>query len=124
MNGVADTSWLIAHFNRKDTFHNRARKMFAEADTVHIPAAVWAEFLNVFQYRFGGHTVALRARDELLRVDTVRLGDRLDDGEVATIWGRHPGLTYVDAAAVAEARRLRFELFTFDDDQAAAMAGE
>lgn len=124
MKCVADTSWLIAHFNAADTFHAKARRQFAEADLVHIPAAIWVEFLNVFQYRFGGHPAAMQAGAELRRGRNVRIGDVLADENAQRVWRRNPRLTYADSAAVAEAKRLGFELCTFERAQQEALAAE
>lgn len=122
--GVADTSWLIAHMNADDRFHKRARAEAASAELVHIPAAIWVEFLNVLQYRFGGHPAATKAADEVRGAHNVEVGDHLDDDAVRRLWRRYARLTYADAAAVAEAKRLELGLLTFEDDQRRALESE
>lgn len=124
MKAVADTSWLIAHINAEDRFHRQARKESESAQLVHIPAAIWVEFLNLLQYRFGGHSSATRASQQIRDARNVQLGDRLDDEAVQRVWRKHSKLTYADAAAVAEARRLGLELLTFEEDERAALAAE
>ncbi|HLE47290.1 MAG TPA: PIN domain-containing protein [Candidatus Thermoplasmatota archaeon] len=124
MNGVADTSWLIAHFNADDAFHEKARAEFAKAEVVHVPAAIWVEFLNVSQHRFDGQALACRAGQELRRARNVRIGTSVDDHSAQTIWRKYPALTYTDAVAVAEAQTLGFGLLSFEDRQHRALKAE
>lgn len=124
MKGVADTSWLIAHINADDRFHAKARRESQTAELVHIPGAIWVEFLNVLQYRFGGHAVAAKASDQVRRSGNVTIGDRLDDESIQGVWRRHANLTYADSAAVSEAKRLGIALLTLDEEQRQALEAE
>lgn len=121
---VVDTSWLIAFVRENDKDHAKARQQAKELEVVHIPAAIWVEFQNVFQYRFKRHGEAITKSQEIRTSRGVEVGDRIDDDAAREIWTRHPELTYTDAAAVAEAKRRRWRLCTFEQRQLDALAEE
>lgn len=121
MSRVADSSFLIAVYDREDPRRELALERLSGAVPVVVPPEVVAETLGVVQSR-AGYEVARTIHDELAELAHVSFADATDPDAVAEVSEEGQGeLSWVDAAVVWRCRSEDAEPLSFDAEIEAAV---
>ncbi len=125
MTALVDTTFLVALFNPDDGHHDEAKSLYEDHGAAIVNQPVLTEFLGIVHYRFRTHRgdqAAHRETRERLRRLTEVLRFHVQplqrQRQALKIFRTHPGLSFVDAAAVADAPPGALGLWTFDRRQA------
>lgn len=120
MTHVADTSLLVASFDRRDPRHEEARKRMGEAATLVVPTEILVEVQGVLKAK-AGRAAADAALEDLMRLQNVLWAECCDFQQAAEIYRAEKPLSFPDAVVVQQAIRRKMELLSFDDNQAKAL---
>lgn len=114
---VADSSFLVALFDKRDTHHQDARRRFTSAEHVIITTEILVETLGVLKTKAGRKTAAT-ALEKLLQVENVGWEETCDLMAAYRIYHKKNTNSLTDAMAIQHCLRLDTELLTYDDKQA------
>lgn len=117
---VADTSFLVAFFDRDDPRHGQTRQAFAETMRVLIYTEVLVETLGVIKAK-AGRSAAQAALEDLVRLANVEWVQESDVPATYRTYREEKALSFVDAAVVHHCLRLGLEPLTYDDAQLRAV---
>lgn len=116
MTRVADSTFIIALFDEKDSRTEQATKWAQEPETVELIPEVLGETLGAI-HRRKGFRPALEIWHELRRIPHFRLVESTNMAKVSSVFGASKGkLTWVDAAVVARCRATGGKPLAFDDE--------
>jgi predicted nucleic acid-binding protein len=113
---VADTSFLVAFFDRDDRHHHAARSAFAEADQVIILTEVLVEMLGVLKGKLD-RRAADSALVDLMRIENVAWQETCDIMAAYRLRSERKTLSIVDAMVIHASVRSGTELLSFDERQ-------
>lgn len=114
MTRVADSSFLIAVYDREDPRRELALERLTGPVPIVVPPEVVAETLGVVQSR-AGYEVARTIHGELAELVHVSFADATDPDAVAEVFEEGAGaLSWVDAAVVWRCRSDDAEPLSFD----------
>ena len=117
MTHVADTSLLVASFDRADPRHAEARKLLEAASTLVIPTEILVELQGVLKAK-AGRAAADAALLDLMRLQNVLWAECCDFRQTYDIYSSEKALSFPDAIVVQQALARKMDLLSFDDDQA------
>lgn len=118
---VADTSFLVAFFDNRDSRYAEARRLFQDADHVVISTEVLIETLGVIKTK-AGRKAADACLAALMAFESVGWEETCDVMTAYGIYKDHPSLSFTDAVVVQHCQRLRQDVLTFDGKQAKVVA--
>lgn len=121
MTRVADSSFLIALFDRKDARQDAARRLLREPEPIVIPVEVLGETLGVVHRRVGFEAAKAVWR-ALINTDNVEILETADVEAVTEAFhGAKGKLSWVDAAVVVTCRMESATPLCFDEHIARAV---
>lgn len=118
---VADTSVLVAFFDRGDPRHGGVVERLRQTGALLVPTEVLVELLGILKTR-AGRAASDEALDALMRLPMVVKVTETDPKGAYQLLQRHKGLSFVDAAAVLCALRKGTPLWTLDVHQGKVFA--
>lgn len=110
---IADTSFIIAFFDRTDRRHDETRVAFEKADHVLISTEVLVETFGVVKARAGRGAAQTVLRD-LMRLENVGWEEHCDIAAVFRICEEEPTLSFPDAVGIHNSLRTGQDLWTYD----------
>lgn len=116
MSHVADTSFLVAVFDRADARHAKSRQELAKANPVLIPTEILVEMLGVIKAK-AGRSAADDAVEDLVRLPNVLWGETCDFAESYRIYQQESPLSFPDAIFVQQCLSRDLAPLSFDEDQ-------
>jgi predicted nucleic acid-binding protein len=113
---VVDTSVLVALFDRQDARCDEVRQRFRGNEPLLVAPESLVELLGVLKSK-AGRAASDQALGDLMRIRTVTWIHESDPAGSYRFQQAHPGLSYMDAAAIGCALRRGVALWTFDGRQ-------
>ena len=112
---MADTSAMLAVFDRRDQCHQMAATHLRAVESVIIPAGIMGELAYMVESRVGGSSLDTLLLDVEGDLSLLDCGER-DIPRVRYLNRRYANLPlgYADATVIACAERPRASVFTFD----------
>lgn len=116
---VVDTSVLVAFFDGQDPRSDAVRQAFRGAGPVLVAPETLVELLGVVKSK-AGREASRQALDDLMRMRSIAWAREADPPQAYRLQQAHPGISFMDAAAICCALHRGASLWTFDERQSQA----